>query len=486
MQICKVDRTISFKLRTFRLQLDHDDTCNCCCCCTQRLCYKYVQPEVPKSFAPIRHYWKSNIPMEDNTTYKLSYWENPCEIVGPILPRDWLVTGDGPLSDETTYRNSYFNYCGAKPETAIVPCDKQWLGRGPMQDVTTQKHDFTWKNIPMRDPIIAPNNIYCQPERLSDDTTYRLSYFPTNCYMPAQSYAPLRQYAKPDVPMEDYTTYRLSYYPNDVVKDEPAWDKQEYIPPTEPMDGCTTYRLSYWPHCERRQAPIIVQPTENLLNAGCCTENNTTYRLSYFGCGGDKPDPIVPPANIRFSNCPLSYDTVHRMSFLGNWCVKPETPITPCDKQWLGRGPMQDVTTQKHDFTWKNVPVSPDLRREDSLATACAPFEKCTTYKLSYINNDKCLLPLPSYAPDRTYRPSDVPMTTETIMQLSYQPVDGVTPVDKPWAEQPRYQVPTTPMDDNTTYNCSYMLPGTLVPICPTSCPQPCPCPCPQAACQPC
>lgn len=53
-----------------------------------------------------------------------------------------------------------------------------------------------------------------------------------------------------------------------------------------------------------------------------------------------------------------------QMSFLGNWCTKPVEPITPCARQFLGRGPMQDVTTQKHDFTWKertsaNQPVRP-------------------------------------------------------------------------------------------------------------------------------
>lgn len=85
------------------------------------------------------------------------------------------------------------------------------------------------------------------------------------------------------------------------------------MPPVEPIDGCTTYKLSYWPHSEKRRSPLKTLESDNLLNAGCCTDDNTTYRLSYFGCGGDKPSPIRQPDNIDFSSCPLSYDTIHRV-----------------------------------------------------------------------------------------------------------------------------------------------------------------------------
>ena len=79
------------------------------------------------------------------------------------------------------------------------------------------------------------------------------------------------------------------------------------------MDGCTTYKLSYWPCSEKRRPPIILQETENVLNAGCCSDNNTTYRLSYFGCGGDKRDLIRQPDNILPSPCPPAYDTINRV-----------------------------------------------------------------------------------------------------------------------------------------------------------------------------
>lgn len=60
------------------------------------------------------------------------------------------------------------------------------------------------------------------------------------------------------------------------------------------------------------------------------------------------------------------------MSYFGNWCVKTDPPITPCDKQLLGRGPMEDVTTQKHDYSWKYTDRVQPIKTEDNLYRPCA------------------------------------------------------------------------------------------------------------------
>lgn len=182
------------------------------------------------------------------------------------------------------------------------------------------------------------------------------------------------------------------------------------------MDGCTTYKLSYWPHREPRRTPFTSQQeSNNVLNVGCCFDDNTTYKLSYFGCGGERPLPAKPLPNADFfSKCPLSHDTVNRvitmekyipnksllhfpwnrkipfhynsfeqflkifqLSYLGNWSPKPEAPCIPCTKDLMARGPMQEVTTQKHDYTWKYA----DMERavgyvpEDSLVLSPLPLD---------------------------------------------------------------------------------------------------------------
>ena len=60
------------------------------------------------------------------------------------------------------------------------------------------------------------------------------------------------------------------------------------------------------------------------------------------------------------------------MSYLGNWCVKPESKMVPCERQLLGRGPMQDVTTQKHDYTWKSIPKTESVKAQQNLYCPCA------------------------------------------------------------------------------------------------------------------
>lgn len=78
-----------------------------------------------------------------------------------------------------------------------------------------------------------------------------------------------------------------------------------------------------------------------------------------------------------------------------------------------------------------------------------------TTHRLSYIPT-KCLLPIKSFAPIREYRPSDVPMESETTMRLSYQPTEPADRVEKPWAAVAPYYSPVNPMEDNTTYNLRF------------------------------
>ncbi|XP_025074411.1 uncharacterized protein LOC112552745, partial [Pogonomyrmex barbatus] len=87
-----------------KIRLGHDKYCNCCCCTSHPTYYKYVQPKVPKSFAPVRYYWKSNVSMDKDTTYRLSYWENAATTTEPIRPEDNLTCGDTPMSDETTHK----------------------------------------------------------------------------------------------------------------------------------------------------------------------------------------------------------------------------------------------------------------------------------------------------------------------------------------------------------------------------------------------
>lgn len=77
------------------------------------------------------------------------------------------------------------------------------------------------------------------------------------------------------------------------------------------------------------------------------------------------------------------------MSYLGNWCVQPEAKITPCDKELFQRGPIQDVTTQKHDFTWKSLSKIKPIKERKNLYSPCVSMsgKKLLKYKFNKILN---------------------------------------------------------------------------------------------------
>ncbi|XP_058801429.1 stabilizer of axonemal microtubules 1-like [Phymastichus coffea] len=375
MEICLQDRFPREKLTSLldiknKIRVGHSECCNCCCCKSPEFkAYKYIQPEIPKSFKPIRTYDKSDDPVEGCTTYKLSFWPNPPVATKPILPRGYLGIPDCPLSSDTTHKMSYLGNWAVKQQQKILPCMRNWFGRGPIDDKTTQKKDFTWKCGRKLDPIKYRGNLCLPRGAVEDNTTYKMSFYESNCHEPVKSFKPIRCYEKSGEPLEDYTTYRLSFFPQEPPnKETHPWQKKpQYHQPTTPLEGRTTYKLSYWPHCEERVKPIKHQAENNLLNRSCCFDDNTTYCLSYFGSCGDKSKPVLPRGHKIFDDCPITHDTVNKLSYFGNWCPKPEKPIIPCQRQLLGRGPIQDDTTQKCDFTWKcGGPESP-IRPEGNL-----------------------------------------------------------------------------------------------------------------------
>lgn len=59
------------------------------------------------------------------------------------------------------------------------------------------------------------------------------------------------------------------------------------------------------------------------------------------------------------------------------------------------------------------------------------------------------------------YKPSFMPLASDTVTSLSYQPIKVSPKVTPPWAIQ-RFLKPSTPMASDTIYKTSYQLPGTF------------------------
>ena len=211
---------------------------------------RYIQPPRPKSFKPLRLYKEPSCKMEDDTIYRKSYEPVEGEKPEPIRPRGNLCVGEGRISNCTVNKLSFQRYCNALPSCIIMPCDHKLLGNGPIQDVTTQKHDYVPK------PYSRPNKIDPVPSLalstcpLTDLTTNKLSYMPVDAgKVRVAPILPKNAISAPCGKFADNTIHKLSYQPWEMQERlDPPWARRpQYAPPTTRMEDDTVQKLSFMP-----------------------------------------------------------------------------------------------------------------------------------------------------------------------------------------------------------------------------------------------
>lgn len=92
------------------------------------------------------------------------------------------------------------------------------------------------------------------------------------------------------------------------------------------------------------------------------------------------------------------------MSYPGHCNIPRTKPILPKPPSLLHEGRMQEMTTQKHDFVCKAQERRKIIKPKHCLAKPCAPFESCTTNKLSYQPNKENFIPTESCRPVRQFQ----------------------------------------------------------------------------------
>ncbi|KAL1450144.1 hypothetical protein WDU94_002594 [Cyamophila willieti] len=248
---------IEAQLKTLKFPEDHKygGVCKCKEYIRGECPVKYIQPAKPQSYKPTQVYMPPTEKFPSETIHNTSYQpidpetRRHCRPIGGP-PKDNL-TMCGPFDHNTTHRMSYGPLPCVEPAQRYYPREHDLKGRGPMQDMTTYRHDFTPKPIqPVRpykyvDTIGLPDN----SEPMSGDTTYRLSFTPIDykCLERPHSYRPHQQWVPPSQPFPRETTYNTSYLPvkplpRPIPKCKPGWEK-----PTVPMDTRTTYTESFKP-----------------------------------------------------------------------------------------------------------------------------------------------------------------------------------------------------------------------------------------------
>ncbi|XP_018331471.1 stabilizer of axonemal microtubules 1-like [Agrilus planipennis] len=238
---------------------------------------RYIQPARPKSYAPVSKFAPPCVPMDDYTTYNLSYVPNDLQRPSPIRPDPNLCVGEGRMSDCTVHKMSFQPHCGVPPPCPIIPCEHKLIGEGPMQDITTNRHDYVPKPFLRQSPIKPTENLYPSDCPLSDKTIHRMSFIPN----PVTRVDPFRP--KPALemlcgPFEKNTVHKMSYMPWEPQEpvDMPWADKGKYVVPEQRMEGCSVQKMSYKPpgtyiECDDEDAPDCVEcpPSCQPARAAC-------------------------------------------------------------------------------------------------------------------------------------------------------------------------------------------------------------------------
>ncbi|XP_012283290.1 stabilizer of axonemal microtubules 1 [Orussus abietinus] len=450
-------------------------TCPCTTKCTRR----YIQPSRVQSFAPERKYCPPASPLDAKTTYDLSYLnvDNASRYARahPFRPKPNLDRSEEKFAGDTTTNLSYkpiWDFVRTKP---ILPRRRSAGGNGPMQSVTTNRHDYVPKNVPRAETVVPCGNIRSSTGPLDGRTTMGLSFMDPGPLEPTISFKPVLKYQPPAQPYAKDTTQKLSYQPFKVDKREryPWFEKAPYRPPNTAMDDQTTYTKSYLKSEAPTREKMIVPSATPLFPCNSEFSGKTIYKESYMPCNAESVVPIVPCGNITLSEQKMSGDTTNKLSYQPV-AIERRLPIIPGRRNMMGDGPMQSTTTTRYDYVPKMVP-RPELKvPSNNIRISSQPLEDKTTTLLSYMDPGP-VEAVQSFKPPAKYCRPEEKIETETVNKLSYQPWSRIPKDFLPWAQKQRYEPPKDRMAGDTIYHMSYPLPGYYVE---EDCePMECPCP---------
>lgn len=214
---------------------------------------RYIQPKIPNSYKGNSYFVPSTEKFPTDTVYKRSYEPIDKETLRNSHSKVGAPTSNlkssGEFSPDTTHRMSYGPVPLTKPSQTYYPHEYDLKGKGPMQDVTSQQHDYTPKQAQPPRPIKYNDNIGLIDTPMENGTTNRMSFkkIDLNFFEPSPSFRPSQQLSAPSVPFPKDTVYSTSYLPTKPEPRTPANCSPEYMKPLIPMDGKSIYTRSFLP-----------------------------------------------------------------------------------------------------------------------------------------------------------------------------------------------------------------------------------------------
>ncbi|XP_052565976.1 uncharacterized protein LOC120419224 [Culex pipiens pallens] len=452
--------------------------CHNCSCgrpdCVPTKKVRYVQPARRQTCKPVSCYKAPEVEFQGDSVYKTSYPGDGATNARPlpISPRNNLSMAPGNLEKNTVTSLSYPCYHTVERQKPILPTTNQIIiSAGPIQEVTTSRHDYVPKTTPKRYKIVPEGHIRSVSAPFEKQTVNKLSYDCPNMthFTPARSCKPIREYARPGIPMDSDTTQKLSYpgvCPG--PKEDYPWARRAaYQPPAVSMENDTTYKKSFMSNQCAMERVKMVPPFNNLhVPADSGFESRTVYKESYHSACGERPPAIRPVQQLRIPDQKLEDDTVYKLSFPTYCNAERPSPILPRPAPLIGDGPIQEVTTTRHDFVCKSGTKRQPIVPQNLLHLPGGRLESDTVNRLSYPANKENIVPTKSCKPILSYKRPEQPMESDTTQKLSFMPVCPAPKEKYPWAQRARYQPPVQPMETDTTAMLSYPPPGEFVEDC--------------------
>lgn len=190
--------------------------------------------------------------------------------------------------------------------------------------------------------------------------------------------------------MDVITTQKLSFLPiAPTPRVKPEWAlRSSFSMPTIPIEKLTTYKQSFM-STEKTHRRQMCMPLNNdkLITTCRSFEDDTVYKRSYPPAADySRTLPIRPMVNVDYkTNLNMDPNSMYKMSYQGHFDISRQQPIIPCQRSMLGEGPMQDLTTNKHDFVDKPFSRRAMINPRNQMVSSGCPLERITTNRLSYM-----------------------------------------------------------------------------------------------------
>lgn len=257
--------------------------------------------------------------------------------------RPWGIVGKGdPSCTVSEYKNEYRAHDGARRQP-IKPDTDYKSPNVPISGETTNKHDYI-KHPVDRVALHQPDQ-YRPPEGEMDTmTSYAKEYVPKH----GEKAVAIRQdgVRKEPASFEGNPTYKADYRPWDLTRTNPIKHDGAYVPSSDAFGGDSTYVNDFKRHNQAPRQPI--KPDNNSKGSGDPFDDRTGYREDYIRHN-------LPP---KFNRQREEYT--------------------------LNKVPLDSLTTNKRDYTAKDIEKMRSFKPEGTGYRSDAPFDDGTTNKNDY------------------------------------------------------------------------------------------------------